>query len=455
MTHAPLLRILSLTLFTALGCSASHRPATVVRVGTSGDYAPFSIYHDDNFTGLDIDIMYQLGHDLGLAPVFVSFRWPDLIDDVRDGAFDIAASGITMRPGRALVGRYSRPYAVVGAVALIRQTTGPAFTELSTLDTPGVRIAVNAGGHLEQVAREQFPLALIIPVPNNSEVPKMVLDGSADAAISDSAEASYWLTPKLRVLGPFTHDAKAFLLPADDERLADRVDAWLVAREQDGWMAHERAQWLSAGEQMSAADMSREAVAALINLRLGLMPAVGAAKRAANLPIDDPAQEQRVLERVSIGAPYPGRIEAIYRVLIEMAKMVQRETVDEPPTASLSDLRAAIQRIDEQLVRELARTPPTPATEWSFTLERTWTVPGIDLTATTLLARALASPELRDSRRFEMPGGRGSVPAAESFTRRHRAFREAMHFPMDRSDPARLGRSLALQDPSASELAHS
>ena len=393
MAPTPSRRALALACLIVAGCAVVHPAALApLRVGTTGDYAPFSMSHDGHFTGLDIDIVDRLGHDLALAPTLVPFRWPDLFDDIRNASFDLAASGITMRPERAVVGRYSRPYAVAGAVAIIRQTEDPGFTDITQLDDPGVRIAVNAGGHLERVAHAQFPLALIIPIPNNADVPRAVLEGSADAAISDSAEAAHWLTPKLRIIGPFTHDHKALLFPAGSQVLASRVDAWLVAREQDGWLPDTREKWLGRDARSDADDMTREAVAALINLRLGVMPAVGAAKRTAGLPIEDPEQEQRVLARVSAGSPDPARTVAVYRVLIDMAKTVEFATPDELPTAALPDLRAAIGRIDEQLARELTRTPPTSTTEWTFFLERTWTVPGIDLTSTSRLATALASP---------------------------------------------------------------
>ncbi len=391
MRHHDYSRVWGVLLIALVGCAAT-RPASLapIRVGTSGDYVPFSVDREGHLSGLDIDVMNQLTHDLGFQPTFVLFGWPTLATNVATGSFDLAASGITMRPERALIGRYSRPYAIVGAVVILRSTEKAAFSDVSLLNDPAVRIVVNAGGHLEHVTRARFPLATIIAVPDNAELPRKVLDGSADAAVSDSAEAAHWLTPELRAIGPFTRDYKAFLYPPGNEELPVRIDAWMVAHERDGWLPQERGRWLGDSARSNADEMTRESVVALINLRLALMPEVGAAKIAANLRIDDAAQEQLVIARVREAAPDPNHVEAVYRVLIELSKIVQRQAVNARPVASLTELRAAIVRIDKQLVRELGRTPPTSAMEWTNLLDRTLTVPGIDASATAFLASALA-----------------------------------------------------------------
>src|SRR5882724_3538783 len=46
----------------------------VLRVGTSGDYPPFSI----DGRGFDVDVARELGRSLGVRIEWVRFRWPDL-----------------------------------------------------------------------------------------------------------------------------------------------------------------------------------------------------------------------------------------------------------------------------------------------------------------------------------------------------------------------------------------
>ncbi len=374
--------------------SCAHPPAVnVLRVGTSADYAPFSRQADAaGLTGLDIDIARRLAADLGREVDFVRFTWPALPEDIARGAFDVAMSGVTMRPDRALLGRYTRPYATSGAVVLVRSSATHLAT-LDDLDQPGVRLAVNAGGHLEHETRRRFPRAVLQAIADNRAVIAALVDGRADGAITDSAEAFEWQRPDMRRLGPFTHDHKAYLLPVANVALAERLDAWMVAREADGWLGVERGRWLGPTAVSDAVAMGREAVAALIEIRLGLMPAVAAAKDAAQLPIEDRQQEAAVLERIqrAAGAAAAPAAAAVYTVLIDMAKAVQRQAAEPEVRAALPDLRDAIARIDEQLVREIGRRPSGTTADWELVLAHALDLPGIDMSLRDRLATALSA----------------------------------------------------------------
>jgi cyclohexadienyl dehydratase len=367
---AALAALALLPLVAAAADLASWQHGAVLRVGTTGDYAPFSVAQGESLAGLDVDLMTRLAHDLGATVRFVRFRWPDLSDDLAQGKFDVVASGVTVRPERALVGRYTRPYANTGAVALVRTEDAARLTDRAAIDRTGVRIAVNRGGHLEQVARRLFPRATIEPVSDNSELPGRVLVGRADVALSDSAEARAWQRPELRTVGPFTRDRKALLVRKDAPELGQWIDTWLRDRERDGWLGARRKQWL--GDAMfAAAGADREAVLCDIELRCQLMPMVAASKRASGVPIADPAQEQRVLDRVQVTARTTGidagEVARLFSALIRAAKAIQEASGTDPhaPAPPLDQLRSAISDIDTHLIRQLhfaART--VKPSEW-------------------------------------------------------------------------------------------
>jgi cyclohexadienyl dehydratase len=137
-------------------------------------------------------------------------------------------------------------------------------------------------------------------------------------------------------------------------------------------------------------------VVSWIALRLAMMPAVAAAKQAAALPIEDAAQEERVLERVAAAAPHtPGAV-ALYRQLIAAAKAIQGRDAGSAALVALPDLRAAIARIDRQLLRELARTPPTAATVWRAMLQPALAALPLSAAEIERLARALAATSSAD-----------------------------------------------------------
>jgi cyclohexadienyl dehydratase len=293
------------------------------------------------------------------------FKWPELDADLRKGAFDIFMSGVTMRPERAIEGRYTRPYARTGAVAMIRKADESRFRSIAALNGPDRRIVVNAGGHLERVVRRFFPRASIRTVSDNLSLAALVRSDQADAAISDSAEAPGLLNDDLLAIGPFTSDYKAFLLPAANAELALRVDEWLVRRENDGSLGKLRQQWLTDSAPADPRHAAYQAVVAAIGLRLGVMPFVAAAKQAAGKATEDTDQEARVLARVRARSRSAlDRVENVYRLLIEIAKRVQRTVEPAAQTIPLPSLRRAIERIDEQLVRELDRLPASRHSDW-------------------------------------------------------------------------------------------
>jgi len=362
-------------LVAALGCGLGRRgDEPPLRVGTSGDFPPFSVDRDGTLEGFDVEVARRLARDLGRPLELVRFTWPSLADDLTAGRFDVAMSGVTMRPDRVLLGRFTRPVAVTGAVVLTRYGVGES---LKDLDRPGVRIAVNRGGHLEQVARRIFPHAGVSPVGDNRALPALLDDGAVEAILVDDAEAdtlALALPNAIRV-GPLTRDRKAYL--ARDPALAARIDAWIRAHDADGSLAALRARLLGATRAGPSTAFASDlgAVAALVDLRLGLMPAVAAAKERAGLPVRDPEQEARVLATVEARAAAlgvaPDAVVRFFTVQIEVGRVLQEEYLKTPaaarpavPTLELvGTARPAIAALSDDLVlrvAELARDAVSP-----------------------------------------------------------------------------------------------
>src|SRR5262245_49750639 len=66
-------------LFTlALAAGAAAAAPGTLRVGTSGDYEPFSAGATAAAEGFDLDVARAFAADRGLALEVVRFRWPDL-----------------------------------------------------------------------------------------------------------------------------------------------------------------------------------------------------------------------------------------------------------------------------------------------------------------------------------------------------------------------------------------
>jgi cyclohexadienyl dehydratase len=338
-------------------------PLPALRVGTSGDYRPFSFRNaEGTLSGFDVAVAEQLALYLGRRLELVPFRWPELASQLQAGAFDIAMSGVTVRPERALQLVFSRPYAFTGAVAVIRTRDRSKFGGIDDLDRPDVRMVVNAGGHLEQVARQRFHRAHITALPDNATLPTLLLSGAADVAISEELEARTWPTVELVALGPFTHDRKAYAVRREDAELLRRVNAWLAAREGDGWLNARRRKWFGAQTQLTPQRAGFAALVSAMELRLQLMPLVAAVKRREHLPIHDPAQEARVLVHVREEATAEhvnaDDVAALFRVQMDAAKSVEEHAPAVTSDASLADVRSAITSVTDEIIAELARCAP-------------------------------------------------------------------------------------------------
>jgi len=85
-----------------------------LRIGTTGDYAPFSYWPDDEPLprGIDIELARSLSAALGVEPVFIRTSWPTLTQDLIAGEYDIAMSGVSLTEARRQLGNFSHPYHV-------------------------------------------------------------------------------------------------------------------------------------------------------------------------------------------------------------------------------------------------------------------------------------------------------------------------------------------------------
>lgn len=359
--------------------AASHGEAPgkpVLRVGTSGDYAPFSSTGKGGSpSGFDIAVARAYAQERGLGLEFVRFRWPDLVRDLEAGRFDVAMSGITIRPQRSIAGRFSVPVIESGAVLLLRQPE--RWNAVEELDRPDVRIGVNAGGYLEQVAQEYFPRATLLSIHDNASVRAALLAGELDAAVTDSLEAPQWRrgAEELGQTAAFTRDRKAYLVRADHPTLAADLDRWLLDREADGSLAKLRREHLGEAADAPIATPLGALIAAM-DERLALMPLVAAAKRHAGVPLEVPEREALVLEAAVSGtrdaaaragvAPLPeASVRAVFAAQLAAAKQVQWNALRDPsfkPEEPIPDLekqlRPALLRIGEQIGALLVLLPP-------------------------------------------------------------------------------------------------
>ncbi len=354
--------------FTAaeLDAAATVAPAgkpsrPVLRVGTSGDYPPFSVLAssadggeaaggagDDaegpTRSGFAIEVAERLASDLGFDVEFRPFDWPDLASSMVADEFDIAMSGTTWRPGRAAVGWMSRAVAA----------GGPCVVSTGSAPEPPRRVAVNRGGILERWTRERFGGgdSEITAVDDNLSLPGRLERDEVDAFVTDSFEVEHlgrdgWL----RRCEPPLDRKVLWVAPERADELGPAVDRWIQRNER--WLEARREEWFGGGQRRDELDHLLDLTAR----RLAFMPVVASWKAARGAPIEDVERERVVLEAAERNAARfgldPQPVRDWFALQIDLAKAVQRRTPAAAPTLELEEIRPALIRLGERQVRSL------------------------------------------------------------------------------------------------------
>jgi|SRR5579872_1065274 len=203
----------------------------VLRVGTTGDYAPFSVEANGSVSGADIELAEELAQKLHARPVFVRTSWSGLLDDLQRDEFDLVFSGVTITPSREAQGAFSLPYASGGKTAIARCTDVAKFGDLRAIDRSPVRVIVNPGGTNEQYVRANLHQAQVVVFPDNRAIFDEIVAGRADVMVTDDVEVELQTRRHHELCRPFaallTHAQKAIFLPRDAEWQRS-LNSWLA-----------------------------------------------------------------------------------------------------------------------------------------------------------------------------------------------------------------------------------
>lgn len=204
-----------------------------VRIGTTGDYKPFTYLNPETkqFEGIDIDMGRALAKALGVEARFVQTSWPKLMADFAADAYDVGMGGISVNLDRQKKGLFSIPYLTDGKTPITRCADKDRFQTLAQIDKPGVKLIVNPGGTNERFVRANIKQATVTVYNDNVTIFDQILQGKADLMITDAVETvlQQKLRPGLCAVhpeAPFNFSEKAYLLPRDMLWKAF-VDQWL------------------------------------------------------------------------------------------------------------------------------------------------------------------------------------------------------------------------------------
>jgi cyclohexadienyl dehydratase len=222
-----------------LAIPAGARPLAAIktdgtlRVGLTGDYAPYSLRGADGaIAGADVTMAQLLAKSLGVKLAIVPTAWKTLKGDLIADKFDVAMGGVSVTPDRAAVGDYSIPVMHDGKRPIVRCGDKDKYNSIAAIDKPEVKVVVNPGGTNERFAKAHFTHAHVDVHPDNRTIFEEVAKGHDDLMVTDGAEVDYQSRRHAGVLCPaavkdsFDHFDKAYWM-TKDAALKSAVDAWL------------------------------------------------------------------------------------------------------------------------------------------------------------------------------------------------------------------------------------
>lgn len=211
-----------------------------LRIGTTGDYPPFSEWRqaDNGLAGIDVELARELAKSLGVEARFVQTSWPQLSSDLLANRYDLAMSGVSITLARQQIGLFSQRYHLGGKTPIARCSERERFSSLERIDQPGIKVIVNPGGTNQQFAESNLKRAALIHHPDNRTIFDEIIQGRANVMITDDIEVTLQSRkhPELCPTMPgstLNKSAKGILLPRDPI-LKAYIDAWLEQMRLDG-----------------------------------------------------------------------------------------------------------------------------------------------------------------------------------------------------------------------------
>jgi len=212
----------------------------ILRVGTTGDYAPFSFKSKDGYRGIDIEMAKDLANSLEVELVWVETSWPTLMSDFREGKFDIAMSGVSINLKRQREAFFSNAYQVGGKSPIARCEDIDKYRSLSDIDQSATRVIVNPGGTNEKFVIEKIKNAQIVSHQDNRTIFFAIINDQADVMITDAIEVRVQTNKHSELCATMpgeqlTYSEKGYLIPRD-VIWKHYVDSWLNQRINDQFM---------------------------------------------------------------------------------------------------------------------------------------------------------------------------------------------------------------------------
>lgn len=218
---------------------AEIQKAGVIRVGTTGDYKPFSYMENRDYVGYDIDVAKHFASELGVELKWVKTSWKALLNGLNQNRYDLAVGGITRKMSRQWNAEQTQGYMTFGKCFLVRRGMGEQYNTLEKVNRASVRLGVNIGGTNELFADEKLSKATFTRFEINTDVPEAVANNQVDVMVTETPEALFYQATDRRLEAvhchnPFTKSQFGYLVPKGEQRLLNMINFMMDEMQHQG-----------------------------------------------------------------------------------------------------------------------------------------------------------------------------------------------------------------------------
>jgi cyclohexadienyl dehydratase len=224
-----------------------------LRVGTTGDYPPYSELDQatNTYKGYEIDVVTALAADLGVKLEFVPTTWDTLGAGLAADKYDVVASGVTMTLERLKSVAFTDPYLDSPLVPLILKKDDGRFASWRDMDQEGVKIAVMAGTSAEESAKKNFTKAEIVSITAPALDYQELLAGRVTAAITDTVFIKKALAQYEKDFAvvdpdhPIEGQPNSMMTVQGDQVWLNWLNTWIKLKQQSGFFDSLFQKWIA------------------------------------------------------------------------------------------------------------------------------------------------------------------------------------------------------------------
>ncbi len=193
VTTAVILLLISLFLL-----SCKSKPVVVLRVGTNAEYPPFEYKKNNQFVGVDMDLIRLLAERLDMKIVIMDMQFNSLIPALTSNKIDLAISAITISDERQVLVDFSIPYYKANQVLIAPKYSAVSVQKLNDIAKYqiGTQMGTTGQSYLEEnlVANQILRSDQLKTYGSNRLAIQDMMDGNVDMVIIDDSAARGYST---------------------------------------------------------------------------------------------------------------------------------------------------------------------------------------------------------------------------------------------------------------------